>query len=191
MDNNKCYLCEKLCYCDSQPYDKCEYRKKKSFGSLENRAYEEACTRLAVKFGQKHGWRFEGWVGYFSPEKHNWYEGAGGWAQFSSEDVVAMDDLRADLMMDAHPDAYLQYMDASVEEGFRAEREGRQPRYVNFRNWLLGARHNVEDSSEEWKERQRLEAEEAKQRADEAKRQLEEEIQRYADELQAGSDGCW
>jgi len=80
---------------------------------------------------------------------------------------------------------------AAVEEGFRAEREGRQPRYVNFRNWLLGARHNVEDSSEEWKERKARELEESKQRTDEAKRMLEEEIQRYADELQAGSDGCW
>ena len=70
MDNNKCYLCEKLCYNESQPYIDCVYRKQKSFGVRENREYEIACTRLALKFARKHGLRFEGWVGHFDPTKH-------------------------------------------------------------------------------------------------------------------------
>lgn len=191
MDRCKCYLCERLCYCESQPYNECTYRKQKSFGMMENREYEIACTRLAVKFGKKHGWRFEGWVGYFDPKKHNWYEGAGGHAQYDNCEVVNMDDLRADLMMDAHPDAYSKYMDEQVEEYNIAEAEGRQPRYVNFRNWLLGARCNVEDSSEEWKQKQREEWEEAHQRAEEAKKALMEELQRNADDLLAESDGLY
>lgn len=190
MDNSKCYLCERLCYDDSTAYKKCEYRVKKSFGNLENRAYEEACTRLAVKFGKKHGWRFEGWVGYFNPEKHHWYEGAGGWAQYDGDEVVAMDDLRADLMMDAPVDAYRQYMDAALEEGLRAEEEGRQPRYVNFRNWLMGARHDMRHTPE-FVEAERKRLEELNAHLAEEKKRLEEEIQRMADELQAGSDGCY
>lgn len=191
MDRCKCYLCERLCYCESQPYESCTYRKQKSFGVRENREYEIACTRLAVKFGRKHGWKFEGWVGYFDPKKHNWYEGAGGHAQYDTCDVVAMDDLRADLMMDAPVDAYCEYMDGQVEEYQAAEREGRQPRYVNYRNWLLGARPDMEDSTREWRERHAQEVEAARLRAEEAKKALMEELQRNADDLLAESDGLY
>lgn len=191
MDNCKCYLCERLCYCESQPYNECTYRKQKSFGMRENRDYEIACTRLAVKFGRKHGWRFEGWVGYFDPKKHNWYEGAGGWAQYDTDDVVAMDDLRADLLMDAPVHAYSEFMDEQVKEYQAALNEERQPRYVNYRNWLLGARCDMDRSTDEWKERHAQEVEAARLRAEEAKKALMEELQRNADDLLAESDGLY
>lgn len=191
MDKNKCYLCERLCYGESQPYESCTYRKQKSFGLPENRMYEEACTRLAVKFGRKHGWRFEGWVGYFDPAKHTWYEGAGGWAQYDTDDVVAMDDLRADLMMDAPVHAYSEFMDEQTDEYQAAVNEGRQPRYVNYRNWLLGARCDMDRSTPEWKERHAQEVEAARLRAEEAKKALMEELQRNADDLLADSDGLY
>ena len=190
MDRCKCYLCEKLCYCDSQPYDKCEYRRYKSFGVPENRAYEEACTRLAVKFGRKHGWSFGGWVGNFDPAKHTWYEGAGVHAMFGDA-VYSMEDVRTDLMMDAHPDAITAYYDECVEEYYAAQKEKRPERNVNYRSWLLGARHDMERSSEEWKQIQARELEESQKRAEEAKKLLMEELQRNADELLAGSDGCY
>lgn len=171
MDRCRCYLCEKLCYCDSNQYEKCQYRISKSFGSLENRAYEEACTRLAVKFARKHNWRFEGWVGFFSPEKSNWYEGAGGHAIISG-DVYSMEDIRADLMMDAPEDSISTYMDECVEEGFAAMKEEREPRYVNYRNWLLGARVKPEDCSEEYKEIERKRIIESSNRMEAAKKEL-------------------
>lgn len=191
MDRCKCYLCERLCFCESQPYNECIYRKQRSFGMRENRDYEQACTRLAVKFGKKHGWPFEGWVGCFDPKKNNWHEGAGGWAQYNGDDVVSMEDLRADLMMDAHPDAYSAYRDEQMEEYYAAEREEREPQYVNYRNWLMGARHNMEDSTPEWKELQARKLEEAKKRCEEAKRELMEQLQRNADDLLTGSDGLY
>lgn len=190
MDRCKCYLCEKLCYCESPTYEKCEYRRCRSFGIPENRAYEEACTRLAVKFGRKHGWRFEGWVGHFDPNKHNWYEGAGGHAMFG-DDVYSTDDMRTDLMMDAHPDAITAYYDECVQEHYAAERENREERHVNYRSWLMGARHDMNRSTEEWKRRQQEELEEAHRRAEEAKARLLEELQRNADDLLAESDGLY
>ena len=190
MDKNKCYLCEKLCYLESSVYKNCEYRVKSSFSMQENRMYEEACTRLAVKFGRKHGWRFEGWVGHFDPKKHTWYEGAGGHAMFG-DSVYSMEDMRTDLMMDAHPDAIMQYYEEGVEEHYAAERENRAERYVNYRSWLLGARHDMNRSTEEWKRREQEELEAAHSRAEEAKRMFMEELQRNADELLADSDGLF
>lgn len=194
MDRCKCYLCEKLCYCDSQVYDKCQYRKQKSFGVPENRAYEEACTRLAVKFARKHGWRFEGWVGHFDPEKHTWYEGAGGHAMVS-DTVFSMDDMRTDLMMDAHPDAIMKFYDECVEEGYAAMDEGREARYVNYRSWLLGARHNPDNESLEYKDRRiaALREEEArlKEEQQELMRLLHEQCQKDADDLLANSEGLY
>ena len=194
MDRCKCYLCEKLCYCESQVYDKCQYRKQKSFGMPENRAYEDACTRLAVKFARKHGWRFEGWVGHFDPEKHNWYEGAGGHAMVS-DTVFSFEDMRTDLMMDAHPDAIMQFYDECVEEGHAAIAEGRDARFVNYRNWLLGARHNPADCSEEYLEQLNKELAEEHERLLQEKAELEamlrEQCQKDADELLANSDGLY
>ena len=194
MNRCKCYLCEKLCYCESQHYIECIYRKQKSFGVPENREYEIACTQLAVKFARKHGWRFEGWVGHFDPTKHTWYEGAGGHAMVS-DTVFSMEDMRTDLMMDAHPDAIMQYYNECVEEGMAAMDEERTPQYVNYRNWLMGARHNPDDETLEYKtlheqqlreEKARLEAE--KQRLLEL---LQEQVQKNADDLLAGSDGLY
>lgn len=171
-------------------YEKCNYRRCKSFGVPENRAYEEACTRLAVKFARKHNWKFQGWVGNFDPEKHNWYEGAGGCAMISDE-VYSMEDIRTDLMMDAHPDAITQYAEECVNEHFCAKKERRQPRNVNYRSWLLGARHDMEKSSPEWKERRARELEESLKRCEETRELLMEELQRNADELLAESDGLF
>ena len=179
MDRCKCYLCEKLCYCESQVYDKCQYRRQKSFGMPENRAYEEACTRLAVKFARKHGWRFEGWVGHFDPEKHTWYEGAGGHAMVS-DSVFSMEDMRTDLMMDAHPDAIMKFYDECVEEGYAAMDEGREARFVNYRNWLLGARHNPAMNTDAYNALRRKEIAEARERLAVAKASIEQEIERMA-----------
>lgn len=194
MDRCKCYLCEKLCYCESQPYKDCIYRKQKSFGIPENREYETACTRLAVKFARKHGWRFEGWVGHFDPEKHTWYEGAGGHAMVS-DTVFSFEDMRTDLMMDAHPDAIMQYYDECVEEGMKAMDECRDARYVNYRNWLLGARCNPEENSAEYLAMRNRELEEEKARLQQEKERLmeilREQCQRDADDLQANSDGLY
>ena len=194
MDNNKCYLCEKLCYNESQPYIDCVYRKQKSFGVRENREYEIACTRLALKFARKHGLRFEGWVGHFDPTKHTWYEGAGGHAMMGDE-VYSMDDMRTDIMMDAHPDAIRQYYDESVEEAMAAECEGREPRFINYRHWLLGARHKPGESSEEYLLMRNRELDEERKRLEETRdrllAQLKEQAQRDADDLLAGSVGLY
>lgn len=194
MDRCKCYLCEKLCYCESQRYIDCTYRKQKSFGVPENREYETVCTKLAVKFARKHGWRFEGWVGHFDPEKHTWYEGAGGWASIS-DDVYSMEDMRTDIMMDAHPDSITEYMEQNLAEYEAAEREGREPRKVNYRNWLLGARFDPDDESLEYKEMRIQELREEQARLEETNRELrrmvEEQYQRNADELLANSDGLY
>ena len=194
MDRCKCYLCEKLCYCDSQVYDKCLYRKQKSFCVPENRAYEEACTRLAVKFARKHGWRFEGWVGHFDPERCSWYEGAGGHAMVS-DTVFSFEDMRTDLMLDATPDSIMQYYDECVEEGMKAMDEGRDARYVNYRNWLLGARIDPKLSSEEYLTMMEIEQAEMAKRIAKQKEALEklmqEQFQRDADDLLANSDGLF
>ena len=194
MDRCKCYLCEKLCYCESQVYDKCQYRRQKSFGMPENRAYEEACTRLAVKFARKHGWRFEGWVGHFDPEKHTWYEGAGGHAMVS-DTVFSFEDMRTDLMMDAFPEAIMRYYDECVEEVIKAMDEGRDARYVNYRNWLLGARIDPKLSSEEYLTMMEIEQAEMAKRIAKQKEALEklmrEQFQRDADDLLANSDGLF
>ncbi len=194
MDNCKCYLCESLCYCDSSKYQKCEYRFQKSFGVPENREYEIACTRIAVRFARKHGWRFEGWVGHFDPEKHTWYEGAGGHAMVS-DSVFSMEDMRTDLMMDAHPDAIEQYYDECVEEDMNAINEGRKPRHINYRNWLLGARHNHADSSKEFLEMREKEMKEERERLQKEQQHLlemlKEQAQKDADDLLANSDGIY
>ena len=194
MDRCKCYLCEKLCYCESQVYENCVYRRQKSFGIPENRAYEEACTRMAVKFATKHGWRFYGWVGHFDPQKHNWYEGAGGHA-LVCDTVFSMEDMRTDLMMDAHPDAIMIYMNQMVEEGFLAEKENRTARYVNYRSWLMGARCNPEESSKEYTDEMNRKLAEDKDRINKTKEELEELIrqqyQKHADDLLAESDGLY
>lgn len=160
----------------------------------ENRAYEEACTRLAVKFARKHGWRFEGWVGHFDPEKHTWYEGAGGHA-IVSDMVFSFENMRTDLMMDAFPDAIMRYYDECVEEGMKAMDEGREARYVNYRNWLLGARHNPEDETLEYKRSRESELREEIIRLEETQQQLldtlKEQCQKDADDLLAGSDGLF
>ena len=162
MDNNKCYLCEKLCYNESQPYIDCVYRKQKSFGVRENREYEIACTRLALKFARKHGLRF---------------------------------DMRTNIMMDAHPDAIRQYLDDYLDEAYAAEQEGREPRMVNYRNWLLGARFNPGESSEEYLLMRNRELDEERKRLEETRdrllAQLQEQAQRDADDLLAGSDGLY
>lgn len=194
MDRCKCYLCEKLCYCDSVIYDKCEYRRCKSFGVLENRNYEEACTRLAVRFAKKHGWRFEGWVGHFDPNKHNWYEGAGGHAMFNDM-VYSFEDIRTDLMMDAHTDAINDYIEQCLQESYAAETENREARYVNYRNWLLGARPKMEDCSPEFLKIKEQEKQDALERMEKARNYLEQSIkdmlQRDADDLLSGSDGLF
>ena len=181
MENNcRCYLCESLCYCDSAKYQECDYRYRKSFGVPENREYELACTRMAVRFARKHGWRFEGWVGHFDPKKHNWYEGAGGHAMIGDM-VYSMEDMRTDVMMDAPADAITEYYDECSEEYFYAEKEGREPIRVNYRSWLLGARHDIDRCSEEYLERKTEELEEEKQRLLEEKKKLEEELQAESD----------
>ena len=190
MNKCKCYLCEKLCYSESQQYIECPYRKQKSFGVTENREYEIACTKLALKFAKKHGWRFDGWVGHFNPEKHNWNEGAGGWACIN-DDMYSMEDIRTDIMMDAHPDAITEYMEQYIEESEAAEREGREPRTVNYRNWLLGARPDINRCTPEYLELRNKELNEVRKRLEEDNARLREELQRYADELQDGSEGLY
>lgn len=192
---NKCYLCERLCKEGSAAFNECEYRKTKSYGCQENRMYEIACTQLAVKFAVKHGWKFEGWVGYFDRQKHNWCEGAGGMAYFSNDEVVAMDDLRADLMMDADPKAYEEYIEDSLEEYRLAESEGRSPRYINYRNWLLGARFDPQKSSTEFLEMKTKQLQEVNERLRKVKEELEEQLremaQKDADDLLSNSDGMY
>lgn len=170
------------------------YRKQKSFGMPENKAYEEACTRLAVKFARKHGWRFDGWVGHFDPEKHTWYEGAGGWANIN-DDVFSMDDMRTDIMMDAHPDAISKYMEQYMKEAEAAEHEGREPRKVNYRNWLLGARFNPDEETLEYKtlHEQQLREELARLEGERQRlmEMLKEQVQKDADDLLANSDGMF
>ena len=190
MEQHRCFLCEKLCYVDSGPYERCQYRRCKSFGVQENRMYEEACIRLAVRFARKHDLRFEGWVGHFDPEKHTWYEGAGGHALFGDE-VYSFDEVRTDLMMDAHPDAISQYREECLAEYYAAQTEKREERRVSYRNWLLGARHDIGRSTEAWKELNRREVEEAKRRAEQLRKEMEETLQRHADELLADSDGLY
>lgn len=204
MDRCKCYLCERLCYCESTTYNECLYRKQRSFGCQENRAYEDACTRLAVRFARKHERKFEGWVGAFNANRDNWNPGCGGMAHIG-EDVVSMEDIRTDLMMDAVPGAYWQYMDEQTEEYQRAEVQMRAPRNISYRSWLLGARHKSEHNTPEYNAMRKQELKEARQRLSIAKASLElelermgkparynaEELQRYADELQMNSDGLF
>lgn len=195
MNGNKCYLCERTCYMESASYADCEYRRKRSFGCLENRMYETACTKLAEKFGRKHGWRFEGWTGYFDPQKCHWNEGAGGWAYFSNDEVVDMESIRADLLMDADPNAYGMYMDESAEEYERAEAEGRHPMYVNYRNWLLGKKHGPQELTEDdlMEVTRRLERvrEDLVKQVEELQEQLREQAQKDADDLLVNSDGIY
>lgn len=192
---NKCYLCERLCKEGSAAFNECEYRKTKSYGCQENRMYEIACTQLAVKFAVKHGWKFEGWVGYFDRQKHNWCEGAGGMAYFSNDEVVAMDDLRADLMMDADPKAYEEYAEESAAEYERAEAEKRQPMYVNYRHWLMGKRHDpYEDSTRyltEVTKRLKEVRNSLQKQVDEMEEELREQAQKDADDLLSNSDGVF
>lgn len=190
MDRNKCYLCEKLCYVASDCYEQCQYRRCKSFGVMENRMYEEACTRLAVRFARKHNLRFEGWVGQFSPNKNSWYEGAGGYAIFSDE-VYSMEEIRTDIMMDAHPDAIDTYRAECIKELIASQEEGRPENKVNYRNWLLGARHNDSHSTEEWKILKLESLHNSLMRMHKARREVEDELQRMADELQDGSEGLY
>lgn len=191
MDKNRCYFCEKLCYVESAIYDKCVYRRNKSFSSQENRLYEEACTRLAVKFGRKHGWRFDGWVGFFDSSKNKWNEGAGGHAYFSSGDVVSIEDIRADLLMDAPENAYTDFIEGQVEEYYASKREKREPRHVNFRSWLLGARQNPENNTDEYEAMRKKQMDDAIRRCKEAEKELLELAQRDADDLLAESDGIY
>jgi hypothetical protein len=106
-----------------------------------------------------------------------------------------MEDMRTDIMMDAHPEAVTTFYDECVEEGFAAEREKREPRYVNYRNWLLGARPNLEDCSPEYLEMRSKELEESRERMEKAKAELmsalKEQCQQDADELLANSDGLY
>lgn len=190
MDKNRCYLCEKLCYISSPCYEKCQYRRCKSFGVMENRMYEEACTRLAVRFARKHSLRFEGWVGQFSPEKNSWYEGAGGFALFSDE-VYSMEEIRADIMMDAPTEAIDTYREECIKELVASQEEGRPENKVNYRNWLLGARHNDSLSTEEWKKLKQNILDESIVRMQKAQQEMEDELQRMADELQDGSEGLF
>lgn len=107
------------------------------------------------------------------------------------DEVYSMDDMRTDLAMDAHPDAILKYYDEWIKEFYAARREKREERRVNYRSWLLGARHDMNRSTEEWKRKQAKDLEEAHRRAEEAKAALMEELQRNADDLLAESDGLY
>ena len=179
MDKCKCYLCERTCYCESKPYEACLYRKQKSFGCMENRAYEDACNRLALRFARKHEWRFEGWVGHFDPHTDHWYEGCGGMAHMGDY-VVPMEDIRTDLMMDADPDAYIRYLDDYTAEQDRAMLRMETPRHVNYRNWLRGARHNPAMNTDAYNALRRKEIAEARERLAVAKASIEQEIERMA-----------
>ena len=195
MENkHKCYLCEKLCYCGSTTYDKCVYRTKNSFNVSSNREYETICTKLAEKFANRHGWKFEGWVGYFNPEKDKWNQHAGTCAMVNGE-VFDLEDMRTDIMMDAHPDAICTYMDEAMEEIQDAEREGREPRRVSYYNWLRGARHNPSMESMEYKDMltQQLQEElvRLEQERDELMKQLQEKYQKDADSLLENSEGLF
>ena len=202
MDKCKCYLCERTCYCESKPYEACLYRKQKSFGCMENRAYEDACNRLALRFARKHEWPFEGWAGYFHPDKHTWHEGCGGHA-LMGDYVVSMEDIRVDLMMDASANAYLEYIDDYAAEQDRAMLRMEEPRHVSYRNWLLGARHNPAFNKPEYNALRKQEIAEASRRLAKTKAALEQELdrinrsynpeqlQRDADDLMLGSEGMF
>lgn len=114
--------------------------------------YEDSCRKLAVLFGKKHGWSFEGWVGCYNPETDTWEEGAGGWACYGDW-VVPMDEIRADLMECAPRDEWSKCYDASVEEYEQALSEGRPARKISYSSWLKGARFEMLESSESRKAR--------------------------------------
>ena len=137
--------------------------------------YEESCTRLAVRFAQKHGWRFEGWVGHFDPDKHTWYEGSGGHAMIS-DTVYSFEDIRTDLMMDAAIDAIEQFYEEMATEGMLAENENRPPRYVNYRSWLLGARCNPKNNSSEYLESVNKDLKESSERLKQKRENLEKQL---------------
>lgn len=173
MDNTRCYHCEKCCERTLPGVKNCPYCKTRDHRQEENDLYEQACNRLAFLFGQKHGWRFEGWAGSFNPSRNTWQEGTGGWAHYGDW-VVMMDDIRADLMMDAPVDEYLNYMDASLQEHERAQQEGRQPLNINYRSWLIGARYAGTRPDSEFVRLKREELE----RASEAVRMAKEELKK-------------
>ena len=133
MDNTRCYQCDRCC--NKKEKKTCVYKKQQHFNLEENSLYEQSCNRMAFLFGEKHGWRFEGWAGYFDPNKNTWQEGTGGWALYGDW-IVPMDDIRADLMMDASADEWIKYNDACMKE---AEKNIMCIR-INYRSWLMGAR---------------------------------------------------
>ena len=73
--------------------------------------------------------------------------------------------------------------------------EERTACYVNFRNWLLGARCNPEESSAEYLAMRNRGLEEEKARLQQEKERLmemlREQCQKDADDLQANSDGLY
>jgi hypothetical protein len=112
-----------------------------------------------------------------------------------SDMVFSFEDIRTDLMLDATPDSIMQYYDECVEEGMKAMDEGRDARYVNYRNWLLGARIDPKLSSEEYLTMMEIEQADMAKRIAKQKEALEklmrEQFQRDADDLLANSDGLF
>lgn len=168
----KCFTCEKMCNKKTARYESCRYRKVMAHSDKANADYERACNMLAQSFGRKHGWDFDGWVGYFNPETYSWNRYVGGWAIFGDR-VVSMDDMRTDLMEDAPEEAYGQYESEEVEY-LNREPDGKAP--INYYNWLHGARREPERCSEEWKKRKAEEMQRMKDEVDDSRRRLEEEM---------------
>lgn len=175
MDHSRCYQCDKLCQ-EKLAIERCTYLRRHRFDLEENSIYEQVCNRLAVLFGRKHGLAFEGWVGYFNPNKSAWNEGAGGIACFGDY-TVPMEDIRTDLMMDADENEWIKYFDACMEEYQHAEEERRDPRNVNYRSWLKGARFGMDIPDSPYVKEQREKLKEEKERVEEARRSLMKAIQ--------------
>ena len=112
-----------------------------------------------------------------------------------NDEVFSFEDIRTDLMMDAHPDAIMEFYEQCIDEQTCATRENREPRFVNYRNWLLGARHDLNKSSKEFleskdEELKKLHEQILKDQED-LKKQMIESFQRHADDLMDGSDGLF
>lgn len=150
----KCYQCEKLCNKKTAKHQSCRYRKVISHSDAANARYEEACNMLVQEFARKHGWEFEGWVGYFNPDTDIWNRYAGGLATFG-DTVISLDDIRTDLMEDTPPEAYSKFEEETVD--FLYKHSGTS--VVSYYNWLHGARNKPEECSEIWKqaEKEKLE----------------------------------
>lgn len=171
----KCFKCDKLCNKKTEKYQSCRYKKVIAHSDEANARYEESCNMLAQSFARKHEWEFEGWIGYFNPETYSWNRYVGGRAMFGDR-VVSLDDIRVDLMEDAPVDAYVQFEEETVTY---LNQHSENSSYVNYYNWLRGARNNPNECSEEWKKAELERAEQLRKRVENSKKVLEINLKNF------------